>query len=447
MSELTAIPGPDAGSDWGSSPAPASRVRYLVLAFACALAVVTYIQRIGFSVGAPEIKRSLGLDDEQVGYLMSAFLVAYGCFQVPGGLLVDRLGGRHVLAILVLGWSLLTAAAALAVLLPPVVGLPFAFLLVLRFLFGLFQAGGFPALGRVVADWMPVTERGFAQGSIWMFSRLGGALIPFLLAWLFRVCGSWPVPFVLIGGLGILWCGAFWPWFRDRPEEMPRVNRGERKLIAAGRPADPERPGPVPWSRIAGSLSIWSLCLMYGFTGFSGNFFTNMLPLYLSEHRHLSPGGTAWLSAMPLAAGALACILGGSASDWAIRRWKDRKWGRRFVGMIGLGLAGPAFLATLWCQEVWVLGLLLTLTFFGNDLSMGPAWASCADIGERHAGTVSGAMNMVSALAGAGGTALAGYLFRHGRPELVFVIFSGVYVLAAICWLGVDVTRRLSDEP
>ncbi len=195
-----------------------------------------------------------------------------------------------------------------------------------------------------------------------------------------------------------------------------------------------------------GSLSIWSLCLMYGFTGFSGNFFTNMLPLYLSEHRHLSLNGTAWLSAMPLAAGVVACILGGTASDWAIRRWKDRKWGRRFVGMIGLGLAGPAFLATLWCHDVWTLGLLLTLTFFGNDLSMGPAWASCADIGERYAGTVSGAMNMVSALAGAGGTALAGYLFQHGRPELVFIIFAGVYVLASLCWLGVDVTRRLSDE-
>ena len=56
-------------------------------------------------------------------------------------------------------------------------------------------------------------------------------------------------------------------------------------------------------------------------------------------------------------------------------------------------------------------------------------------------------MNMVSALAGAGGTALAGYLFRQGRPELVFIIFAGVYAMAALCWLGVDVTRRLTDEP
>src|SRR5438309_7471035 len=127
MSELTIDSDWDTAADQGPVPAPASRVRYWVLALACALAVVTYIHRIGFSVGAPAIKRSLGLDDAQVGYLMSAFLVAYGCFQVPGGLLGDRLGGRHVLTILVLAWSVLTGAVALAVLLPPVAALPFAF--------------------------------------------------------------------------------------------------------------------------------------------------------------------------------------------------------------------------------------------------------------------------------------------------------------------------------
>ena len=444
MSEPTVIPGQQTAAAWAPAPSPDSRVRYRVLALACALAVVTYIHRLGFAVGAPWIKRSLGLDDAQVGYLMSAFLVAYGCFQVPGGLLGDRQGARHVLTILVLGWSLLTGAVALAVLLTPVAGLPFVFLLVVRFLFGMFQAGGFPGLARVVADWMPAPQRGFAQGAIWMFSRCGGACIPFLLAWLFARCGNWPVPFVLIAGLGVLWCGVFWPWFRNQPEEMPQVNRAERERIIAGRPATEDLPRSVPWSQMAGSLSVWSLCLMYGFTGFSGNFFTSMLPLYLSEHRHLSAHDTAWLSALPLAGGVVACILGGTASDWVIRRFGNRRWGRRSVGMLGLGLAGPALLSTLWAEEVWVLGLLLTATFFGNDLMMGPAWAACADIGERYAGTLSGAMNMLSALAGAGGTALAGYLFRQGHPALVFQIFSGVYVLAALCWLGVDVTRRLT---
>ena len=447
MSELNVDPRLESAAAWEDAVERPSRVRYQVLAFACALAVVTYIHRIGFAVGAPAIADDLGLDQAQVGYLMAAFQVAYGIFQVPGGLLGDRLGGRRVLTILVLGWSLLTGAVAIAALLPGGTMLPFVFLLVLRFFFGMFQAGGFPTLGRVIADWMPTTERGSAQGSIWMFSRWGGALIPFLLIWLFRGWGSWPIPFLLIAGLGLLWCGAFWPWFRDQPEEMSQVNRGELKVIGAGRAKVLDAPYRVPWKKLIGSRSVWSLCLMYGLTGFSGNFFTTMLPLFLAKQRHLLPEQIAWLSALPLAGGSIACMLGGTASDWAIRRFGNRKWGRRYVGLIGLGLAGPALLAVNWVQHVWLLALLLTASFSFNDLTMGPAWAACADIGERFAGTLSGAMNMISALAGGCGALMVGYLFDRGRPELVFLIFAGVYVLAAICWLGVDVTRRLTDAP
>ena len=447
MSELNVDPDPQTATAWGDVPARASRVRYQVLAFACALAVVTYIHRIGFAVGAPAIGDSLGLDQAQVSYLMAAFQVAYGIFQVPGGLLGDRLGGRRVLTILVLGWSLLIGAAAIATLLPRGTMLPFVFLLVLRFFFGMFQAGGFPTLGRVIADWMPITERGSAQGSIWMFSRWGGALIPFLFIWLFRVWGSWPIPFLLIAALGLLWCGAFWPWFRDRPEEMPRVNRGELKIIAAGRSKVSAAPTRVPWRQMLGSRSVWSLCLMYGLTGFSGNFFTTMLPLFLNKQRHLSGDQIAWLTALPMAGGSIACILGGTASDWAIRRFGNKKWGRRYVGLVGLGLAGPALLAVNWAESVWLLALLLTAAFSFNDLTMGPAWAACADIGERFAGTLSGAMNMISALAGGCGALMVGYLFNRGRPDLVFIIFAAVFALAAICWLGVDVTRRLTDTP
>ena len=186
---------------------------------------------------------------------------------------------------------------------------------------------------------------------------------------------------------------------------------------------------------------------MYGFTGFSGNFFTTMLPLFLTRQRHLSGTEIAWLSALPLAGGSIACILGGAVSDWVIRRIGNRKWGRRCVGLIGLSLAGPALLAVNWAESVWLLAVLLTLAFSFNDLTMGPAWASCADIGERFAGTLSGAMNMLSALAGGLGAVMVGHLFDRGRPDLVFIIFAGAFVLAALCWLGVDVTQRLSDSP
>src|SRR4051794_40590259 len=170
------------------SPCPSDTVsptlvRYTVLAVACSLAVLTYIQRQGFVAGSPYIKKDLGVDDAQIGYLASAWLMAYGLFQVPGGLLGDRFGARHLLTIFVVAWSLIAGAVALTAELPFGGWMVFSCLLVLRILFGMLQAAGFPILARIVADWMPTHQRGFAQGLIWTFSRLGGFLAPLLVLW------------------------------------------------------------------------------------------------------------------------------------------------------------------------------------------------------------------------------------------------------------------------
>jgi sugar phosphate permease len=430
--------------------APPTRVRYQVLAAACSLAILTYVLRQGFVGGTPYIKEALSLDDEQVGCLAAIWLVAYGLFQIPGGLLGDWFGGRHLLTLLVLGWALLTGAVALTVFLPVEGWLPFAFLLVLRFLFGALQAGGFPALARVLADWMPLRQRGFAQGLVWTFSRLGGALAPPLYLWLFRLCHGWAPPFWILAGLGILWCAGFWPWFRNRPGEMKQVNDAERELIESGRPRSPlpspPGAGPSPWFVFLRSRNVWALCLMYGFVGFSGNFITSLLPVYLRDHRHLSAEATAWLSGLPLACGIISCVLGGVVSDWLIRRLGNRTWGRRLVGLFSLALAAVAVLFVPWVEEVWLLAALFSAMFFFNDANMGPSWASCADVGERYAGTLSGAMNMMGAFLGAASMDFTGYCFKRHWEVPVFVIFACSYSLASLCWLAVDVTKPLIES-
>jgi sugar phosphate permease len=421
-----------------------SHVRYQILAIACCLALLTYINRLGFGVAASNIKKDLGLNDEEMGYLASAFLVAYALFQVPGGWLGDRFGGRRLLTVLVMGWSLLSGATAFGLFFPAGAASVFLFLLVLRFLFGMFQAAEFPTVARIMADWMPVKERGSAQGMIWMFSRLGGALVPFLFTGMLWLFGTWATPFWVMAGLGLLWCAGFWPWFRDQPAQMRGVNRAEQELIASGRLVETAPPAAVPWSTILGSVDVWALCLMYGFVGFAGNFFTNMMPLYLRDYRRLAELEFTLLSALPLAAGIGSCALGGLLSDFIIRRWGDRKWGRRLNGMIGLAVAALATLVIPWIGGVWPLAFLLSAAFFCNDMNMGPAWASCADIGERYTGIISGAMNMVGSLAGAAGTAFAGFFFKRGQHEVVFVVYACSYALAVLCWLGVDATRPLA---
>ncbi len=149
-------------------------VRYRVLGAGCALAIITYIHRVGFATASAEFKNSLGLSDRHLGYMMAAFMIGYGLFEIPWGLLGDRFGVRNTLAAIILGGSTLTACLALVAFLPRNVGLIVAFIVLLRFLFGAFQAGTFPSISRMMADWMPMTERGSAQGIIWMASRMGG---------------------------------------------------------------------------------------------------------------------------------------------------------------------------------------------------------------------------------------------------------------------------------
>jgi sugar phosphate permease len=317
---------------------------------------------------------------------------------------------------------------------------------VLRFLFGAFQAGTFPAISRMMADWMPTTERGSAQGAVWMSSRLGGFLAPLIIVWLFRIMGDWKMPLVLVAGLGFVWCTVFWPWFRNRPDEMPHVNPHELKLISAGRPLAPAHAhGPVPWQRMARSPSVWALCLMYGFLGFSGNFYLTLLPTYLRNHRQVSDVTMGLLTSLPFGFGVVACFTGGWFSDAIIRRW-GKRWGRRIVGASGLALAGSAILAVPWVEDVSALGTLLVLAFFGNDLAMAPAWAAAADIGERYTGVLSGTMNMIASFTAAVESIALGQLLTANYVVVPFVILAGSYWLGTLAWIGVDVQNTLADS-
>ena len=88
--------------------------------------------------------------------MLSAFALGYALFQTPTGMLADRYGPRLVLAAVVVVWSAFTGLTG------AVAGL--AALLVVRFLFGAGEAGAFPGMARAIYAWIPMRERGLAQG-------------------------------------------------------------------------------------------------------------------------------------------------------------------------------------------------------------------------------------------------------------------------------------------
>src|SRR6516165_6475281 len=147
-----------------------SRTRYSVVVLAITLAVLSYVQRVAISQAAGPISHDLHISKQQMGLIFGAFGLSYALFEIPMGLLGDRLGVRRVLAQIVLAWSAFTALTGVA--------WNVASLWVIRFLFGAGEAGCFPNLTRMLSVWLPLSERVKAQAVMWAFGRWGGALAP-----------------------------------------------------------------------------------------------------------------------------------------------------------------------------------------------------------------------------------------------------------------------------
>src|SRR3974377_950765 len=139
--------------------------RWYILVLICVMYLITYLDRVNISTAAPEISKEFGFDKITMGWIFSAFVWAYAIFQVPGGWLSDRFGPRPVLATIVAYWSVMTAATAAAT--------GAVSFIVIRFLFGVGEAGAFPGATRAMQLWYPRSERGFVQGITPRATRFG----------------------------------------------------------------------------------------------------------------------------------------------------------------------------------------------------------------------------------------------------------------------------------
>ena len=414
---------------------PASRVRYVVLTFAFALSVITYIDRVCIAAAAPAIAAELGLSRVQMGAVFSAFTLAYAVFEIPAGWWGDVRGSRRVLTRIVVWWSVFTALTGAA--------WNFLSLVACRFLFGAGEAGAFPNCTRIFSRWMPATERGRAHGLIFTGSRLGGSLTPYAVVALMAVLG-WRPTFAVFGALGLFWAAAFYSWFRDEPTEKASVNQAELELIR-GRDADPASHGRprVPWRALVTSSNLWAICLMYGFMFYGWYFYITWLPTYLQEARGLSPEQSGLYAGMPLLFGAFACVLGGLLTDALVRR-RGLKFGRRVVGLLGLLGAGAFLLISVFLSHPLYAILAISFSAFCNDLALSACWAVCIDTGKQYAGTVSGCMNTFGNLGGTLSPFLVGiFVERFGSWELPFFVATATYLVGALFWLRIDPTETL----
>jgi MFS family permease len=409
-------------------------IRNRVVAFTMALAAVTYLDRVCIGVLQTRISADLDLSRVQMGYIFSAFAVAYAAFGVPLARWADRDGARKVLTWVVLVWSAFTMATALA--------WNFVSMAVIRFLFGIGEAGAWPSVARVYSRWIPLAQRGRIQGIFFAGAHLSGGVTPLVVmamaGWL-----QWRMIFIVFGTIGALWAVCWHIWFRDEPRDHPSVSAEERDHIEATRGLAGAAQETGSWTRVFRTPTVAPLCIQAFANSYGFYFFITWLPTYLAQARGMKGAELAIFSGLPLMLSFVADLTGGEGSDKLARRIGLRA-ARRAFGTGGYVLAaGSIFLATQ-LPSGFAAGLLIAIGGACSMLTLAPAWATAVDVGGRHAGVTAGTMNTIGQVGGILSPIVLAYIVDATNDwNLPLLVLAGIYGVAALAWLAINPDQRV----
>ncbi len=425
-----------------SSNAKRTRARYVLIGLLFLHTVNTYMDRAVISSAANSIQSDLGISRQMMGYIFGAFAIGYALFQMPAGGLADLIGARKVLTWVVSFWSAFTMLSGAA--------FNAASLLIIRFLFGVGEAGAFPGATSALYKWVPARERGIAQGLFHSGARVGAALSLLLMPLLIAAVG-WRLTFVLNGAAGLVWATAWWLWFRDSPREHKSVNEEELRYIEEGLAETAKSSERLPFGQIVTSGNMLLAMLQYIASNITNFISFSWLQPYLTDR---------WgASAAPYASIALVAAMFAHWSSGALVTFlHGRGWpvaSRRLPAAAGFFLSVCGLLLTTQMNEAGPLTFVLCFSAaaFGAEMTISPSWAFCMDIGGGKSGAVSGAMNMMGNLGAALSAIIFPYFVAHvtmpyfavatGTANSFFVFAACMNAVGATAWLFMNPRRKL----
>ena len=410
--------------------------RYRVQIFLFFLILITYLDRVCISLVGVKIKSEFKLTNEQFGWVLGAFALAYALFEIPSGVLGDRIGQRAVFIRIVLWWSLFTALTGATTGLVTLMGT--------RFLFGIGESGAFPNSSGTISRWFPATET--ARSTSWLFigSNAGAAIAPLIVIPIAAAYG-WRAPFFVNGLIGLIWVAVCFLWFKNNPAEMKNITREEKSFIETNRRfINPSQ--KFPWKAAFKNRSLWALVAAFFCSQWGLYFFLAWMPVYLQEGKHFSETEMQITTSYLFIIGIAGALLTGFLSDWLAKR-KGLRFGRRFIAIIALGVTGLSFLVAASSANNMIvsLSLIIGYLFFSTHGVM--AYSVCVDIGGDYAGTVAGIMNFFGQI----GSFFLAISFgkiadiTHSY-SLSVIILSIVLFIGSLLWLATDPTKRIVIE-
>jgi ACS family glucarate transporter-like MFS transporter len=410
-------------------------LRSLLVLWLFLFSAVAFLDRTNISIAGGAIRDELHIDNIHLGWIFSAFLVGYAAFQVIGGWLAWRFGPRRALAAGVVWWGLFTALTAIV---SPRIAYALPVLILIRFSLGAGEAVMYPAATQFVAQWIPVAERGRANG--WIFAGVGagaGLSIP-VLAWLNSRYG-WRASFGFSACVGLAIGLVWFVIARDRPEEHPLVSPEELALIQATRRATVAEPLSVvqPWRKSLVNRNVAALTLSYFCFSYVAWIFFSWFFIYLVQAHGINLKTSAFFSMLPFLAMTVCCLSGGAFSDWLSNRL-SRRAGRCGVAAFAFVLTAIFLIVGSRISSAYAASLILAGGAGALYLSQSAYWAVSADIAGERSGVVSGVMNMGGQIGGATTASLTPWLAAAFGWSSAFFFAAMLAIVGGALWLLVE---------
>lgn len=429
------------GPSLAASARGVPRLRWGVIAWMFVISAVSYLDRNNLSIAAASIKAAYDLSDSQLGLLFSAFVFGYALSQPIAGRIADRFGPHRVVAIAIVWWSVFTASTALV---PTGTPHSLMLLMLIRCLLGIGESVIFPAGNRLVSSWIPVRERGLANGLIFAGVGVGGGIAPPLITWII-VSYGWQAAFHASAAIGIV-VGVVWlVLVRDRPDQHPRISPEEQAFIAAGIPATPAsaRDGPpIGWRQVVRDRQLQILTASYFCFGYVAYIFFSWFFLYLSSVRGLDLKSSAVLAMLPFLAMTIFSTLGGAVSDRLAARY-GAQVGRCRVAAVSMLLAAVFVVAATQVADARLASLVLAGGAGSLYFAQSAYWTLSAGMGGRASGLVSGIMNMGAQVGGIVVAALTPVVAAALGWSASFMLAGILALVGGLAWLAIDADHRL----
>ena len=417
------------------------------LVFMTVLAVyICMIDRIAISIAIIPMAEDNGWSPTVQGAVMSAFFLGYVTLQIPAGYLSDRFGGKWVLGLGVLFWSLFT------LLTPASAALGITVLLACRFLMGVAEAVTWPSIYSLYSRWVHPDRRASAVGL--MNSGISGGSVIALICtpWLISVW-SWQGAFYLYGLLGILWFAVWAPLARSRPADKTDWDTPDAAAAAEAVPAadqsDVSAQTVYPRLTVRGMLrsrAVWAIAIAHICINWSLYLVLSWFPTFVNRELGADLQLAGFLALAPTIVSLVMAPLAGRLFDRLVARGRDRLTVRRIMQSLAFVGITAAMMAITLTDSLILSVTVITLSNALTAFSIGGFATNHLDIAPNQSGLLMGVTNTLAAVSSSASVFVSGWIQDlSGGWDAVFLTAAGVSVFGAVIYASLAGVEREFD--